>query len=332
MASAKLSSSLLVYKELPSAMLAAQELAPSDASPLPADRLACADAELGGHDDPTAPEPELPSSRLSVNDRGWRIGQIICLGLAGCGIGVTIATALFFFLHSRGQTSPPTMVAAIPPALSISQAETVPAEVPAQPQAAAAISATLVAEPASETLSSAIDASASATSSRPTHAFVPEESTPAGTPILLPANPQPTPHATASAPPPPTVVAASPVLVTGTRLPPDELVALLARGDQLFGNGDIVMARLFYERAAEGGDAQAALRLGETYDPAFLAQIGLRSVRGDRAAAARWYRYARALGATEAAILLHSFPSVTDEASSGSLKSSPEPLIGTSDR
>ena len=84
--------------------------------------------------------------------------------------------------------------------------------------------------------------------------------------------------------------------VTGTRLPPDELVALLARGDQLFGNGDIIMARLFYERAAEGGDAQAALRLGETYDPAFLAQLGLSGVRGDQVVAARWYRHARSLG------------------------------------
>jgi hypothetical protein len=331
MASAKLSGSLLRYKELPSAMLAAQKLASSDVSPLPADRLAYADAELGGHDDPTAPEPELTSSQLSVDDRGWRIGQIICLGLAGCGIGMTIATALFFFLHSRGHTSPPTMVAAIPPALSTSQAETVTAEVPAQPQVAAAISAVLMAEPASETLSSAVDTSASATSSRSTHAFVPEEPTPVGTPVLLPANPRPTPDATASAPPT-VAVAASPVPVTGTRLPPDELVALVARGDQLFGNGDIVMARLFYERAAEGGDAQAALRLGQTYDPAFLAQVGLRSVRGDRAAAARWYRYARALGAAEAEILLHSFLSVPDEASSGSVKSSPEPLIGTSDR
>jgi hypothetical protein len=44
--------------------------------------------------------------------------------------------------------------------------------------------------------------------------------------------------------------------LTGVRLPAEEVAALLARGDALFGNGDIASARLFYERATEGGDAQ----------------------------------------------------------------------------
>ena len=94
------------------------------------------------------------------------------------------------------------------------------------------------------------------------------------------------------------------------RLPADELAALLARGDTLFGNRDITSARLFYERAAEGGDAQAALRLGETYDAAFLVKAGLRGVRDDPAAAARWYWRAHALGAADAEILLSLLASV----------------------
>ena len=96
------------------------------------------------------------------------------------------------------------------------------------------------------------------------------------------------------------------------RLPADELAALLARGDTLFGNRDITSARLFYERAAEGGDAQAALRLGETYDAAFLVKAGLRGVRDDPAAAARWYWRAHALGAADAEILLSPLASVGD--------------------
>jgi TPR repeat protein len=79
---------------------------------------------------------------------------------------------------------------------------------------------------------------------------------------------------------------------------------LLARGDALLGSGDVVSARLCYERAAEGGDAQAALRLGETYDPAFLAGVHLNGIRGDATAAMRWYQYALTLGATEAQTLL----------------------------
>ena len=91
---------------------------------------------------------------------------------------------------------------------------------------------------------------------------------------------------------------------TGTRIPAEEIARLLARGDALFRNGDIASARLFYERAAEGGDAQAALWLGGTYDPAFLAWARLNGVSGDPAAAVRWYRYARELGAAKGEILL----------------------------
>ena len=78
---------------------------------------------------------------------------------------------------------------------------------------------------------------------------------------------------------------------------------LLNRGDSLLGKGDIASARLFYQRAAEAGNAQAALRLGNTYDPAFLERAQLR-VHGDRALALFWYQRARELGAGEAEILL----------------------------
>ncbi|TMK24361.1 MAG: hypothetical protein E6G69_18905 [Alphaproteobacteria bacterium] len=68
--------------------------------------------------------------------------------------------------------------------------------------------------------------------------------------------------------------------------------------------GDVVAARRFYELAANAGDAQAALRLGQTYDPAFLAQIQFRVVRPDASAAAYWYQKADKLGAPEAVPML----------------------------
>ena len=80
--------------------------------------------------------------------------------------------------------------------------------------------------------------------------------------------------------------------------------ALLARGDASFAVGDLAAARLFYERAANAGDAQAALRLGQTYDPAFLAQIKGSRVRPDASAAVRWYLQADNLGAADAAMML----------------------------
>jgi TPR repeat protein len=88
------------------------------------------------------------------------------------------------------------------------------------------------------------------------------------------------------------------------RAPTAEISALLVRGDSLFGVGDVTSARLFYERASDAGDAQAALKLGVTYDPSFLALARLNGVRGDLAVAIRWYRRARDLGASEAEILL----------------------------
>jgi TPR repeat protein len=79
---------------------------------------------------------------------------------------------------------------------------------------------------------------------------------------------------------------------------------LLERGDALFAVGDVVSARLFYERAADSGGGEAALRLGETYDPNFLVRAKLRPIQGNLAAAAFWYRRARELGIAGAEILL----------------------------
>ena len=136
---------------------------------------------------------------------------------------------------------------------------------------------------------------------------------------LLPAPAAPLPQAptakTSAAPDKPaaaTAPAASPVPVVPTEPPPPaqprssslETASLLENGDRLFGMGDVISARLFYERAAEAGDGQAALRLGETYDPTFLERAKLRAIKGDLKAAAFWYRRATELGIVEADILL----------------------------
>ena len=88
---------------------------------------------------------------------------------------------------------------------------------------------------------------------------------------------------------------------TATRSPsnqqrPAENAALVTRGDAFLSTGDIVSARLFYERAADGGDGGAALRLGATFDPGFLSRTGIRGAPTDPAQASSWYRRALDLG------------------------------------
>jgi hypothetical protein len=73
--------------------------------------------------------------------------------------------------------------------------------------------------------------------------------------------------------------------LTEPRLSAADTAALITRGDMLFSKGDLAAARLFYERTADAGNGQAALRLGETFDPVFLDLARLRGARGDLSAA-----------------------------------------------
>lgn len=99
-------------------------------------------------------------------------------------------------------------------------------------------------------------------------------------------------------------IAALPAPAPSSGLSTEEIAVLIARGDALIIKGDLASARLFYERAADATDGQAALRLGESYDPVFLARVHLSGARGDTQTAARWYRRARQLGIGEADALL----------------------------
>ena len=96
---------------------------------------------------------------------------------------------------------------------------------------------------------------------------------------------------------PPERASSSPV-ATIPALPPAnppmaaEISELLARGDSFVVIGDIASARVFYGRAASAGDGRAALRMGTTFDPAFLRRAGLPRTFGDPAQARSWYRRA----------------------------------------
>lgn len=103
----------------------------------------------------------------------------------------------------------------------------------------------------------------------------------------------------------PTSVTPAPITQAARLLPSStEITALIAQGDRSLGTGDVTSARLFYERAADVGDGEAALKLAKTFDPAFLRFGRLSGVRGDLIMAIPWYRRARDLGRVEAEIQL----------------------------
>jgi tetratricopeptide (TPR) repeat protein len=137
---------------------------------------------------------------------------------------------------------------------------------------------------------------------------------PAGAPPDEPSAAPPPAGETASLPPAAAAASAGgPPAVEQTAAPPapaEEIAslplsaevteALIERGNQLLRNGDIVAARLAFERAAAGGNRTAATGVAKTYDPVFLALSGVRGLRGDPARAALWYGKAAAAGSHEA--------------------------------
>jgi len=78
-----------------------------------------------------------------------------------------------------------------------------------------------------------------------------------------------------------------------------EIAALVKRGRVHFEAGDVAAARLLFRRAANAGDAGAALSMGATYDPAVLDEHLVRGVSADVEAARSWYEKARQLGSPE---------------------------------
>jgi hypothetical protein len=75
---------------------------------------------------------------------------------------------------------------------------------------------------------------------------------------------------------------------------------LMKQGEQLIAAGDVVTARTVFQRAAEAGNADAAIALGATYDPNVLAKLGVVGVSADVEKARSWYQRAETLGSPDA--------------------------------
>jgi TPR repeat protein len=78
------------------------------------------------------------------------------------------------------------------------------------------------------------------------------------------------------------------------------LARLIKRGLEFIKDGDIAASRLVLRRAADAGNAQAALMLGATFDPNVLAELGVVGLAGNRTTARAWYQKAMEFGSAEA--------------------------------
>jgi hypothetical protein len=83
-------------------------------------------------------------------------------------------------------------------------------------------------------------------------------------------------------------------------LDPEEIKLFMKQGEQFIAAGDVVTARIVFQRAAEAGDANAPMALGATYDPTVLAKLGVAGLGADVEKARTWYQKAESLGSTEA--------------------------------
>jgi hypothetical protein len=145
------------------------------------------------------------------------------------------------------------------------------------------------------------DAASRPEPSEPAPATVP--STFATAALTQPTPVQPTPVATTRepTPPPPSPPPqrTAPDFVT-RQLDRDELTSLLQRADDFIKSGDLSSARLLLRRAAEAGNAYAALTLAGTFDPNVVRKLGFQDGAADVAMARLWYERAEKFGSAEA--------------------------------
>ena len=84
---------------------------------------------------------------------------------------------------------------------------------------------------------------------------------------------------------------------------------LLKRGHSFLLDGNISIARQFYQRSAKLGLATAAIAMASTYDPAELPKMGLVDLPGSSKLAREWYEKAKEMGSPVADERLKRLPS-----------------------
>jgi hypothetical protein len=260
------------------------------------------------------PDPSAYMTPLRKDRRGSLSSRILA------GVLATAAVAVLFAMFSSDATrdiivnAKASIAASLPAPYAAAQRD--PAQLTARdtqlknPNDAAQLSApasqtpvtTVAVAPTREEITTAYQ---SALQSR-----APAATPPAATPPAAPAPVAAAPPAAApvAALPPAPVAALPPAPVPEPMIPgdaihhldPSEIASSLRRADDLIASGDFAAARLVLRRAANAGDARAAMTLAGTYDPVILEKLGVHGFVPDVAMARVWYEKAKKFGSAEA--------------------------------
>ena len=265
-------------------------------------------AFLSGYDD--EPDPSEYVTPLRKDGRRSVSARILA------GVLVTAAAAILFAMFSSDATrdiivNAKASIAASLPAYAALQPD--PAQLTARdtqlknPNDAARLSAPANQTPGVRAVTTAAVAPTREEITTAYQSAMPDGRAPAVTPLA--ATPPGAPAPVAAAPPAAAPVAALPPapvpepMIAGDaihRLDPNEIASSLRRADDLIASGDLAAARLVLRRAANAGDARAAMTLAGTYDPAILEKLGVHGFVPDVAMARAWYEKAKKFGSAEA--------------------------------
>jgi hypothetical protein len=214
---------------------------------------------------------------------------------------IIMAAVVYYFLETTGE--PPSLASASEPQMD--SVAPPPAPPSAEPERSAASA------PAPSRIADGGDAdTARAQNALRRHALLQAADAsaqqPANTATALAESPpqqtaSATPRETVPAPAPTAAAAGAASAATAARtLGTDEIALLIEQGEKYIAVGDVVAARTIFQRAAEAGDATAALALAATYDPIVLAKLGVMGMGADVEKARAWYQMAESYGSAEA--------------------------------
>jgi hypothetical protein len=289
-------------------------LAPFDAAAAPDGRLPELRPPLSLEPQRLAPPPQM--------NRRWPVPVAIAVSCA-------VTAAIGYFVTAGARLSPapapaPRLQASAPEQVvtaALPQRELVPQReierqakaqnddgaAPSRPDAPPAVAQAHEPEPATKPVMTAVVAPT--TSLQPATTATPEPAVSAAAESKASL-----PPATAAAAepkaslPPATVAAAEPDAPASESKPSQpvralgaaEIELLMQQAQRFIATGDLVTARILFQRAAKAGDAAAAVALGATYDPVVLAKLGVVGINPDVEKARTWYRTAESLGSSEA--------------------------------